>query len=134
MSPEANLAKKQEAQATPGVEATRAQPVFLPHTDIFERENEIVVVAEMPGVRRDAVDVNLENDELRIAGHVDEVAIEGHELAYAEYEVGDYERVFRITGGIDSERIDATMKDGILRIVLPKSKGAMPQRISVKAG
>jgi len=105
-----------------------------PDFDDFEREREIVVVAEMPGVRRDAVDVNLEDDELRISGRVDEPALEGHELAYAEYEIGDYERTFRITGGIDSEGIDATMKNGVLRIVLPKSKEAMPQKISVKAG
>lgn len=136
MNPENNLTQKQQAQQGTEVEATRARPVFLPRTDIYERENEIVVMAEMPGVRPDAVDValDLEADELRIAGRVNQVAIEGHELAYAEYEIGDYERTFRITGGIDAEHIDATMKNGVLRIVLPKSKEAMPHKISVKAG
>lgn len=134
MNPETNIAQKQQSQPSTEVEATRARPVFLPRTDIFERENEIVVMAEMPGVKRDAVDVNLEGDELRIAGRVDQPAIEGHELAYAEYEIGDYERTFRIAGGIDSDKIDATMKSGVLQIVLPKSKEAMPQKINVKAG
>lgn len=134
MSAETNITQKQQTQKSTEVEATRAKPVFLPRTDIFEREKEIVVMAEMPGVKRDAVDVNLETDELRISGRVDETAIEGHELAYAEYEVGDYERTFRITGGIDADKIDATMKNGVLQIVLPKSKEAMPQKISVKAG
>ncbi len=134
MSAEANITQKQPAQQSTEVETIRARPVFLPRTDIFEREKEIVVLAEMPGVKRDAVDVNLEDDELRIAGRVDEAAIPGHELAYAEYEIGDYERTFRIRGGIDADGIDATMKNGVLQIVLPKSKEAMPQKISVKAG
>lgn len=134
MSPETNITQKQQAPQGTEIEATRARPIFVPHADIFERENEIVVMAEMPGVRRDAADVNLEGDELRIAGHVDTPDVEGHELAYEEYGIGDYERTFRISGGIDSDRIDATMKNGVLRIVLPKSKEAMPQKINVKAG
>lgn len=134
MNPEASITPRQEAQQGTPVEATRAQPVFLPCTDIYERENEMIVIAEMPGVSRDAADVSLEAGELRISGRVERAAVDGHQLAYAEYEAGDYERTFRITGDIDAERIDATMKNGILRIVLPKSKQASPQKISIKAG
>ncbi len=134
MNPETNITQKQEAEEDTQVEATRARPVFLPCTDIYERENEMIVVAEMPGVGRDDADVSLEAGELRIAGRIERATVDGHQLAYVEYEMGDYERTFRITGDIDADRIDATMKNGILRIVLPKSKQASPQKISIKAG
>ncbi len=134
MSPETNLTQKPEAQQGTQVEATRARPICLPCTDIYERGDELLVIAEMPGVSRDAADVSLEAGELRIAGRVERATVDGHQLAYTEYETGDYERTFRITGDIDADHIDAVMKNGILRIVLPKSKQASPQKISVKAG
>jgi HSP20 family molecular chaperone IbpA len=134
MNPETSISQKQEAPLGVPVEATRARPVFLPCTDIYERENEMIVVAEMPGVGRDAADVSLEAGELRIAGRIEKATVDGHQLAYAEYETGDYERTFRISGQIDADHIDATMKNGILRIVLPKSKQATPQKITIKSG
>ncbi len=134
MSPETNIAQKQEAPQSTEVEATRTQPTFLPHTDIYEREDAIVVVTDMPGVSRESVDVNLENNELTITGRVDETTIEGHELVYTEYEAGDYQRKFRISGAFDTDKIDATMKNGVLRVVLPKAEGAQPHKINIKAG
>jgi HSP20 family protein len=134
MNPETSISEEPEAPQGTQVEATRARPVFLPCTDIHERENEMIVIAEMPGVGRDAADVSLEAGELRIVGHVEKSAVDGHQLAYSEYETGDYERTFRITGDIDGGRIDATMKNGVLRIVLPKSKKAAPQKITIKGG
>lgn len=133
MNPETNLTEKQKSQQGTQVEATRARPTFLPCTDIYERENELLVIAEMPGVSRDTADVSLEAGELRITGRVETSAVDGHQLAYSEYDTGDYERTFRITGQIDVDRIDATMRNGILRIVLPKSKEATPQKIGIKA-
>ena len=134
MGAEANVTEKQQAQRGQGVEATRARPVFLPCTDIYEQEDAIVVVADMPGVGPDSVDVHLEGDELTIRGRVDEASIEGHELTYAEYESGDFERRLRIFGEIDADKIDATIKNGVLHVVLPKSKGVPPQKIIVKPG
>jgi HSP20 family molecular chaperone IbpA len=134
MNPETSISQKQEPQPTAPVEATRAQPVFLPCTDIYERESEMIIIAQMPGVSRETADVSLEAGELRITGRIDRTTVDGHQLAYAEYETGDYERTFRITGDIDADRIDATMKNGVLRIVLPKSKQASPQKITVKGG
>ncbi|MEN6337982.1 MAG: Hsp20/alpha crystallin family protein [Phycisphaerales bacterium] len=84
MNPETSISQKQEASQGSQVEATRAQATFIPCTDIYERENEMIVIAEMPGVSRDAADVSLEAGELRIAGHVDKAAIDGHQLAYSE--------------------------------------------------
>jgi HSP20 family protein len=134
MSAEASIMEKQQAQQAQGVETTRARPVFVPCTDIYEREDAIVVLADMPGVGPDAVDVDLEGDELTIRGRVEEASIEGHELTYAEYESGDFERRFRVTGRIDADKIDATIKNGVLQVVLPKSKEAQPQKITVKPG
>lgn len=134
MCAQANTMEKQQAQQGQEVEATRARPVFQPCTDIFEREEAIVVMADMPGVGPDSVDVDLAGNELTISGRVNETAIEGHSLTYAEYEVGDYHRRFRISGGIDADKIDATIKNGVLQVVLPKSKEAQPQKITVKAG
>jgi len=134
MNPETSISQKQESPQGTQVEATRAQPTFIPCTDIYELENEMIVIAEMPGVGKDAADVSLEAGELRIAGRVEKSSIEGHQLAYSEYDAGDYERTFRISGGIDADRIDATMKNGVLRIVLPKSKQAAPQKITIKGG
>lgn len=132
MNPETNLTQKPESQQGAQVEATRARPTILPCTDIYERQDELLVIAEMPGVSRDAADVSLEAGELRITGRVQTSTVDGHQLAYSEYDTGDYERTFRISGQIDVDRIDATMKNGILRIVLPKSKEATPQKISIK--
>jgi HSP20 family protein len=134
MSPETSMAEKRAARRGEEVEATRAQPTYLPRTDIYEREDAIVVVTEMPGVSRDGVDVDVDRNELTIIGHPDETSIEGHELSYAEYEVGDYQRKFRISGAIDADKIDARMKNGVLQVTFPKAKEAQPQKISVKAG
>ena len=92
------------------------------------------MLADMPGVGSEAVEVDLTGNELTISGRVADPAIEGHTLSSWEYEVGDYRRRFRLSGGIDAEKIEATIKNGILRVVLPKSKEAQPQKITVTAG
>ncbi len=134
MCADANIMEKQKAEQGQEVEATRARPVFLPCTDIFEREDAIVVVADMPGVGPEAVDVDLTGDELTISGRVADPAVAGHTLSSWEYEVGDYRRRFRLSGGIDADKIEATIKNGVLQVVLPKAKEAQPQKITVKAG
>lgn len=134
MCAQANTIEKQQTQTGQEVEATRARPVFQPCTDIYERQDAIVVIADMPGVGPEAVDVDLAGNELTITGRVDETAMADHTPAYAEYETGDYQRRFRISGGIDADKIEATIKNGVLQVVLPKAKEAPPQKITVKAG
>ena len=134
MCAEANITEKQQAERGQEVEAASAQPVFLPCTDIFEREDAIVVLADMPGVGPDSVEVDLAGNELTISGRVGDMSVEGHSLSYREYETGDYQRRFRLSGGIDADKMEATIKNGVLQVVLPKSKEAQPHKISVKPG
>jgi HSP20 family molecular chaperone IbpA len=117
-----------------GAERTRSQRAFVPYADIYETGDEIVVVADMPGVSEESVDITLEQDVLTINGYVEPTTLEDHSLAYAEYEVGDFVRSFRISNEIDRDGIAATLKDGVLRLHLPKAGPAKAKKIAVKTG
>jgi HSP20 family molecular chaperone IbpA len=124
--------QKQEV-AESGAERTRSRAAFVPQADIYETNETIVVVADMPGVDEKTVDITLENDILSINGYVEPRAPEGYDLAYAEYREGDYQRQFTISNQIDRDKIEATVKDGVLRLLLPKSQPTM-KKIAVKSG
>jgi HSP20 family protein len=130
--PTKNIQKK-EAQAPERVERTWAKRSYSPQVDIVERKEDIVVVADMPGVDEKSVDINLEKNVLSIYGRVSDDAVQNHSPVYAEYGVGDYERVFTLSDEIDREKIEATVKDGVLRIVLPKAEKAKSRKITVRA-
>jgi len=134
MAEQTKTIQKQEAKRKEGIERTRDRMTFMPRTDIYERENDYVLIAEMPGVDHDAVDINFDNNELTITGHVDERPIEGHSISYSEYEVGDYQRSFRFSGDVDIDKIDAKMANGVLRLILPKNEESKPKKITVKSG
>jgi HSP20 family molecular chaperone IbpA len=104
------------------VERTRNRKVFIPRTDIYETRDSIVLTADMPGVDEKSVDIILEKNILTITGKVEPQAILGYSLLYTEYESGDYERAFTISDEVDREGIDARVKNGILRITLPKKQ------------
>lgn len=111
---------KQEI-AESGAERTRARLAFVPRTDICETEDAVVLVADMPGVMKDNVDISLENDTLTINGYVEPERPEGYGLMYAEYRIGDFQRSFTISNRIDRDNIEASLKDGVLRVRLPKA-------------
>lgn len=125
--------QKREAQAPERVERTWAKQTYSPQVDIVERKEDIVVTADMAGVDETSVDINLEKNVLSIYGRVEDERIPNHSPAYAEYGVGDYERVFTLSDEIDREKIEATVKNGVLRIVLPKAEKAKSRKIRVKA-
>jgi len=127
--------QKQEAQAPQGAEFTRARRVFMPRTDIYETADGIVLLADMPGVDDKSVDITLENNLLTITGRVQNLdeELKGYRLAYEEYEEGDYQRVFTLSDEVDREGIDASVKNGVLRVHLPKSVKARMLKIAVKA-
>ena len=126
------LAKK-ETQMADRIERTRAARVFSPQVDILERKEEIVVTADMPGVNEKSVDINLEKNILTIYGAVEEEAPADHRPFFTEYGLGDYERVFTLSDEIDRDRIRATVKSGVLKVILPKAEGAKSRKIAVKA-
>lgn len=124
------IPEKKEVQS--GAEGTRNAPVFIPAVDIFETEHELTLLADMPGVPIEKVDIDLEGDQLTIRGNVPEADGAGRVLL-KEYAAGDYYRQFTLSNDIDREKIQATMKDGVLKLVLPKAEAAKPRRIEVKS-
>jgi HSP20 family protein len=133
MAETAKEIEKKEAQAPERVERTRAARVFSPQVDILERKEDIVVTADMPGVDEKSVDISLEKNILTIYGAVEEETLTGYRPFYAEYGLGDYERVFTLSDEIDRDRIQATVKNGVLKVVLPKAEGAKSRKITVRA-
>lgn len=127
---------KQQDQANGSAEmagqTTRGRPVFRPWTDVCETENGVVIAVDMPGVGTDDVDITLEKRVLTIRGHRRRKEPEGYRLAYAEYEEGDYERVFSLSEEIDESGIKAAVHSGVLMLELPKAEPAKPKRIEVK--
>jgi len=123
---------KQEAHTPEGVERTRAGRVYLPAVDIYETGDAVVLVADMPGVSQNNVDVSLEKNVLTIWGHVEPRQPEGYNLVYAEYGIGDYHRSFTISNEIDWERIEGTMQNGVLQLTLPKAGPVQTKKIEIK--
>ena len=128
---------EQELQAQHKREVEKKQestmPVrdFVPVTDIFETEQALTVVLEMPGVSKESVEVGVENDVITITGRIDSSKYEGLQPLYTEYNIGNYSRSFQISSKIEQEGIQAELKEGVMTLVLPKAEKAMPRRISV---
>ena len=110
----------------------REELTVTPRVDIRETSDCIYLEAEMPGVGKDDVDVKVEDSELLILGRSSESGPAGHEAAHCEYRYGNYERSFRLSEAIDTEKISAEMKHGVLQVCLPKRESAKPRSIPVK--
>ena len=130
MSPQ-ELQVQQKRELEKKQEGTVPARVFMPVTDIFETEHALTLVAEMPGVDKDKVDVSVEDGVLTVQGQLDFSKYEGLRPVYTEYNIGHYRRVFTLSNRIDQNSISAEMKDGVLTLVLPKAEEAKPRRISV---
>ena len=124
--------EKQEVEVTEGTERTRPGKAYIPRADIYETEKSLVIVADMPGVDKDAVDITLEKNILTLNGSVEFTQPDNFSLAYTEYETGDYERSFTLSSEIDRDNIEAAIKDGVLKITLPKVAQST-KKIAVKA-
>ena len=120
--------KREVEKKTEGTIPTR---VFVPVTDIFETPEALTVVLEMPGVDRNSIEANVENDIVTIEGRIDFTKYEGMQPVYTEYNVGHYVRSFQISNKIDQGKISAEMKDGVVTLVLPKAEQAKARRIKV---
>jgi HSP20 family protein len=118
------LAAKEE-KTTPG-------RYYIPYADIFETDEALAVVMEMPGVEKKDLDVGLENDVLRVDGRIDFSKYKDMDPVYAEYNVGHYARSFALGGAVDQEKISASLEDGVLTLTLPKAKHAQPRKIGIE--
>ena len=104
---------------------------FVPTTDIFETEDALTVVMEVPGVNKEAVDISVENEVLKIEAKIDPSKYDGMEPLYTEYNVGHFARSFTLSNKIDQQQISAKLEDGILTLTLKKAKEAIPRKISI---
>ena len=125
------LQVQQKREVEKRQESTIPWRVFQPVTDIFETDQALTVVLEMPGVNKESVEVGVENDVLTINGQIDFSKYEGLQPLYIEYNIGNYSRSFQISSKIDQDGIKAELKDGVMTLVLPKAEKAKPRRISV---
>ncbi len=132
MAETAKQMQKNEAGTPEYAERTRARTVYRPQVDILERAHDIIVTADMPGVDAESVDINLEKNVLTIYGRVEDgPSGEGYRPVHVEYGLGDYERAFTLSDDIDRDHIRAAVKNGVLRITLPKAEGAKNRKIAV---
>jgi len=129
---EQELQVQEKQMVAQNSETTKPDRYFVPAVDIFEDDEKVTVVAEMPGVKNTGVDVALEDDVLTIRGERMPEKIEGRVLLQ-EYESGSYLRRFTVAETIDQDKIHATMRDGLLRVELPKAAPAKPRKIKVEA-
>ena len=112
-------------------EATVPVRYFVPGTDIFETEDALTVVMEVPGVDKEAVDISVENQVLKVEAKIDPSKYEGMEPLYTEYNVGHFARSFALSNKIDQQQISAKLEDGVLTLTLKKMKEAIPRKISI---
>lgn len=123
----------QETKEPVQVERTRSGRTYVPRVDIYEADDETILLADMPGVDENSVDITLEKNILTIEGRVHFERPEGYDLVYKEYGVGDYYRTFALSDVVDRAKIGATVKNGVLRLSLPKSEAAKTRKIAVRA-
>ena len=132
MASQQELQVQQKREVEKKKETTVSWRTYLPVTDIFETDQALTVVLEMPGVGKDAVDVSVEDDVLAIDGRIDYSKYEGLQPVYTEYNVGHYARSFQLSSKIEQANIQAELKDGVMTLVLPKAEKAKPRKIKIK--
>jgi len=129
------MAQKQQVEQTHGeqhpAEATRGGPYFTPRVDIYETDKELILYADVPGVRPEDVDLRYERGELLLQGRVRPQTQPGH-VVVEEYQEGDFYRVFQIHESIDGAKIEAECKNGVLTVHLPKVESAQPRKVTVR--
>ena len=134
------MAETKELQAKDKVtvpapaEQTKPGPVFTPNVDIFETDKEIIMLADIPGVKAADLSIDLRDNTLTFSGEVKPLNRPEEEDILIEYQFGRYYRQFTLAEVIDQSKIDAALDNGVLRLTLPKLEKAMPRQITIKAG
>jgi len=126
-----NTLTKPTADETPSVEETRCGCCYRPNVDILEKDDELIVLADLPGAAPDDIDVDFEDGALTIDAKVAIRDEKDVEYLVREYGVGNYHRTFQVSEAVDSEKIRAEYADGVLSLHLPKAEVAKPRKISI---
>lgn len=134
MSDSKELQVKDKQEVAAPAEQTRPGVVFTPDVDIFENERQITLLADMPGVASDDIQIDLNDNVLNISGEVKPFEGGNESDVVIEFEVGRYNRQFTLSEVIDQGKIEAKHEDGVLRLTLPKAEKAIPRQIAVTAG
>lgn len=128
------LQAKEKQELNHPAEQTKPGRFFTPEVDIFETDRELTLLADMPGVTPENLTLDLRDDTLTITGDVTPIKRADEKLLLFEYDTGTYYRQFSLSEIIDKNRIDAQLKEGVLRLTLPKVEKAAPRKITVSAG
>src|SRR5919205_1697333 len=115
-------------------ERTRARRTFRPQVDIYETEQGLMLLADVPGAKPEGLEITLERHVLTIRAEVEDHAPEGYSPVYQEYEVGDFECQFTLSGDFDPDRIEANLTAGVLRVMIPRAPQPEARKIEVRAG
>lgn len=130
-----STARNIEAQTKKELDSKKENTVpgktYLPDTDIFENEESLFVVMDLPGINKEAIDINLEKDELTVRAEVELSNYENFQAVYTEYNVGHFNRRFSLSNKVDQERIEARVEDGVLTLTLPKAEEAKPKKVVI---
>ena len=129
------LQTQQKMEIQQNGEPTKPVRQFVPAVDIFEDDNSVTLLAEMPGIGKNGLEVKLDDGTLSIDGSIPVAnEMEGKTVLLQEFESGNYTRKFTISETIDQDKIEAVMANGILKLVLPKIEPAKPKKIEIKTG
>jgi HSP20 family protein len=126
------LQAKEKVEVPASAEQIKPGPVFTPNVDIFETDKEIIMLADIPGVKAQDLTIDLRDDTLTFIGEVKPLDRPEEEDILIEYQFGSYYRQFTLAEVIDQSKIDATLNNGVLRLTLPKLEKAVPRQITIK--
>lgn len=128
------LQRTERGEVEEATEHTRPGPVYRPAVDIYENEKGVTLLADMPGVRAEDLEVDLREGVLTLVGRIVPPEGEGETDVLREYSPGTYRRQFSLTDTVDQAKIEAKLANGVLTLELPKVEKATPRQIPIKAG
>jgi HSP20 family molecular chaperone IbpA len=132
MNTELQTTNRREPQARSGDGQDPARPFVVPPVDVYEDASGITLLADLPGVSRDRLTVRVDGESLVLEATAATAQPEGMQLIYGEAQFPSYRREFTLSRELDASRIEASLKDGVLRLAIPKLEEAKPRRIEVR--
>src|SRR5215203_736710 len=125
---------KKPVEQEGGGERTRSRLTFRPRVDIYETESGLMLLADVPGARPERLTITLDRRVLSIRAEVEDHAPAGYSPIYQEYQVGDFECEFTLSGDFDADKIEATLTNGVLQLTVPRAEQAEARTIKITAG